>query len=128
MSANCGTRAWNSLWSGRRQGDLNSLRKDDHSPGLTKKEVRTYKLRTLHRLPSPRKPRGKSCGRLTRSAEMQGPTFHDPLARCSLALPSFLLLRNGRVGLVATINYIIYFPPCCPATNAGNDAPRGTDR
>ena len=54
--------------------------------------------------------------------------FHDPLVRCSLALPSFLLLRNDRVGLVATINYIIYFPPCCPATYTGNDAPRGTDR
>ena len=41
---------------------------------------------------------------------MRGPPFHDPLARCSLALPSFLLLRDDRVGLVTTIDYIIYSP------------------
>ena len=76
--------------------------------------------------PSPWRSRGKSCGRLTRSAETQGPHFHDPLARCSLALPSFLLLRNDRVGLVAIINYSI-FSSLLSGTNTGNDAPRGKD-
>ena len=80
---------------------MESLREDAHSPGPKKREVRTLKLRTLD-----------SHGglELTRSAEMRGPPFHDPLVRCSLALPSFLLLRNDHVGLVAIINYNIFSP------------------
>ena len=95
--------------------------------GTKRREVRTLKLRTIHSTLSPWRSRGKSCGRLTRSAEARGPHFPDPLAQCGLALPSFLLQRNDRVGLVAVLDYSI-FSSLLSGANTGNNAPRGTDR
>ena len=93
---------------GTRPGTMDSLGGDAHSPEPRKRGLDVKKLHTTHSTPSLWKSRGKSCGRLTSSAKTRGPHFHDPLARCSLGLPSFLLLKNDRVGLVATNNYSIF--------------------
>ena len=59
-------------------------------------EVQTNQLTEYRRRP-------RACGAIV--PQRRGPYFHNPLARCSLGLPSFLLLKNDHVGLVAPINY-----------------------
>ena len=112
-------------------GALDSLRENDRQSGTTKREARTLKFSTLHRLPSPPEPREKSCGRLTKSTEVAGTAFPQstgPVQPCR----SFFSAAEGRSRGLRDIHhrYNIYSipPPSVTRTSTGNDVHRGPDR
>ena len=93
-------------------GTLNSLREDVRQSGPDEERGPDVKIfSTLHRLPLPREPREKSCGRLTKSAEVAGtaiPQSTGPVRTCR----SFFSAAEGRSRGLRVIHhrYNVYSP------------------